>query len=182
MGNQNTTLQCKGQTFEKWISKEDIEKHITRVAEKMNEDYKDKNVLLVGVLNGAFMFLSDLSKKLKLEDCQIEFAKVVSHKGAEKGTIKELIGLKQSVKGRHVVIVDDVVHTGKTIRHIMNQLQQEEPLSIEISTLLWKKEAYEEDLSLKYVAMIVPNRFCIGYGLDIDDYARPLEDIYGLVE
>jgi hypoxanthine phosphoribosyltransferase len=143
-------------------------------------ELKDKKPLFLSVLNGSFMFASDLMKKITI-DCEISFVKVASYNGiSTSGSIKSLIGLNEDIKGRTIVIIEDIVDTGLTIESVVKQLELMEPAEIKIATLLYKPEAYRKKLQLDYVAIVVPNDFLVGYGLDYDGLGRNLPDIYVL--
>ncbi len=169
-----------GHTFKTKISAAEIDKAVSAVAEKLNSDLKDNTPLFVAVLNGSFMFTSDLLKKIKI-DCEVSFIKVASYEGVSStGKLTELIGLNESVNGRTVIIVEDIVDTGSTIENVWKQLSEMGATEIKVATLLFKPKAYTKALPVEYVAIEVPNDFLIGYGLDYDGLGRNLEDIYVL--
>ena len=143
---------------------------------------KDKNPVFIGILNGSFMFASDLFKKITI-DAQITFLKLASYQGTSStGTVKQLIGLNQDLKGQHVVILEDIVDTGITLDNIIRQLSGYQPESIHVVSLLFKPEACKREVELDYVGFEIPNDFIVGYGLDYDGFGRNYEDIYSLVE
>lgn len=173
-------VTLKDKTFRVNIPASDINKAVGEVAHRINVELKDKKPLFLAVLNGSFMFASDLMKKLTI-DCEISFVKVSSYHGTStSGSVKQLIGLNESIKGRTVVIVEDIVDTGLTIEAVVQQLEAMEPEAIKIATLLYKPEAYRKRIELDYVAIVVPNDFLVGYGLDYDGLGRNLPDIYVL--
>ena len=139
------------------------------------------NPLFLVVLNGAFMFASDLFKKLTIE-CEISFVKLSSYSGTTSTeTVKHLIGINEDLKGRNIILVEDIVDTGITIVHMMEELKKYEPADVKIATLLLKPEKYDKGYAIDYVAIEIPNDFIIGYGLDYDGFARNLPDIYKIV-
>ena len=168
--------------FEVSIPSFEIQKAILSVAEKMNSELAGKKVIFLGILNGSFMFASDLFKKINFP-CQITFLKIASYQGTSStGKLKSLIGLNEDLEGYTVVVIEDIVDTGHTLDHIVKQLKGFEPAEIKIATLLYKPDAYKKDIKIDYVGIEIPNDFIIGYGLDYNGYARNLEDIYTLVK
>lgn len=152
------------------------------MAEKINRDFKGKNVVFLGILNGSFMFASDLFRKIRL-DCQISFVKLASYTGeTSRGKVKQLIGLGEQIKGKTVVILEDIVDTGITLDTIMKQLNGFEPAEIMVVTLLLKPDALQRKVRIDYVGMEIPNDFVIGYGLDFDGYGRNFPGIYKIVK
>ncbi len=169
-----------GHTFKIKISAAEIQKAVTDVARQINIDLKDKKPLFLAVLNGSFMFASDLMKKVNVE-CEISFMKLASYEGTSStGTIKQLIGINEDIKGRTVVIIEDIVDTGNTIENISEQLKGLGVAEIKIATLLFKPEAYTKTIPIEYTAIVVPNDFLVGYGLDYNGLGRNLADIYVL--
>lgn len=158
----------------------EIDKTISSLADKINADYQGKQPLFLGVLNGCFMFAADLMRKINL-DCEISFVKVASYKGMKStGEISQLIGLDRSLEGRDVIIVEDIVDTGNTIENIVDLLRKAGCKSIKIATFLLKPEAYTKSIPVDYVAMEIPNKFVVGYGLDYDGFGRNVEELYVL--
>lgn len=175
-------ILVKDKYFEPSISAEKIEIAVEKVAQQINKDLAGKNPLFIVVLNGAFMFASDLFKKITI-DCEISFVKMSSYVGTETtGTIRELIGLDRVLNGRTVVVVEDIIDTGITMAHTIPLLHQLEAKEVHIATLLYKPEAFQKDFKIDYVGMDIPNDFIIGYGLDYDGLARNLPEIYTLVK
>lgn len=173
-------IQIKDLTFVPYINETDLQQLISDVAQKINADYKGKEILFVGVLNGVFMFASDLMKRIDLK-CQISFVKLSSYDGTETtGKVKELFGLTESVEGKHVIILEDIVDTGITIDGLYNDLMKQKTASLEICTLLFKPEKYTKGVPIKYIAKSVPNEFVVGYGLDYDGFGRNIPSIYQL--
>lgn len=177
-----SVIQVKDKTFSLSISEFDILKEVDRVASQINSDLKDKNPLFLSVLNGAFMFTSDLMKRISIPS-EISFVKLSSYQGdSSTGCVKELIGLNQDIKGRTVVVVEDIVDTGLTMKRMLDILCDKGAADIRVATLLLKPDKLQVDLKLDYVAMNIPNDFIVGYGLDYDGYGRNYPDIYTLVE
>jgi hypoxanthine phosphoribosyltransferase len=168
--------------FESSISAEQIQNRVNEIAEKMNHDFANKNPIFLGILNGAFMFASDLFKQITIP-CQITFLKLASYEGTKtSGTVKQLIGINQDLKDRTVVILEDIVDTGITLETIVRQLSGYEPKEILVATMLHKPEALQREVELDYVGFEIPNEFVLGYGLDYNGYARNLPEIYTLVK
>ncbi len=168
--------------FEVYIPNEEIRRVISDMATRINEDLAGRDVIFLGILNGAFMFASDLFREIKL-DCQITFLKLASYAGTSStGTVKRLIGINEDIYQKTVVILEDIVDTGVTLDNIIKQLKGYEPAEIRVATMLFKPEAYTKDLELDYVGIEIPNDFVLGYGLDYQGYGRNLADLYRVVE
>ena len=177
-----STIKIKDKTFTVSIPESKIQQEVKRVAEEINRDLKDENPLFLSVLNGSFMFASDLMRNLTIP-CEISFVKLASYQGtSSSGKMKELVGLSEEIKGRTVVIVEDIVDTGFTMQHLLKTLAEREPKEVRIATLLVKPDKLQVELDIQYVAMHIPNDFIVGYGLDYDGYGRNYRDIYTVVE
>jgi hypoxanthine phosphoribosyltransferase len=175
------TIQIKDKKFRLSIPEAEIQAAVRKVAEDINRDIAGKNPLFICVLNGAFMFAGDLMKNVNIP-CEITFVKLSSYDGLyTTGTVKEVIGLNESVVGRNVVIVEDIVDTGITMERILSSLRAKGANEIKIATFLQKPDALQRDITVDYVAMKIPNDFIVGYGLDYDGYGRNLKDIYTVV-
>lgn len=175
-------IQIKDKNFEISIPEAKILEHIKMVADKLNADYADKNPLFLAVLNGSFVFAADLMRMITIPS-EISFVKLASYQGTTStGVIKEVIGINEDLTDRHVVIVEDIVESGLTIKRMIETLGTRNPASIEICTLLLKPERLTVPLEVNYVAMEIPNDFIVGYGLDYDHQGRNLRDIYTVVE
>lgn len=175
-------VQLKDKKFVEKISAEVIEESVQAVADKINRDMGGLKPVFVCVLNGAFMFASDLLKKITI-DCELTFVKVASYEGTETtGDVKTLIGLNIDIEDREVIIVEDIVDTGITIQKLIDDIKHQNPADVRIATLLFKPSAYQKDIPIDYVAMEVPNDFLVGYGLDYDQLGRNLNSIYVLEE
>lgn len=175
-------VQLHDKIFDLFITEEKINNAIETVAEKMNSDLSGKNPLFISVLNGAFMFTSDLMKKLNF-DCTLTFLKLASYQGtASTGEVKKLIGLNENIEGRTVVVIEDIIDTGITLDHIMQQLDELKPAELRVATFLLKPDAFHGRFKPDYVGIEVPNDFIVGYGLDYNELGRNLRDIYVLVK
>ena len=173
-------MKIKDKEFSIFIPKEEIEEKVKGLAGQINVDYKDKAPLFIGILNGSFMFAADLLKYVNIP-AEISFIKLNSYtKTHSSGKVKELIGLDENIFGRNLIIIEDIVDTGLTIQHLLGELLDLGPKSIEVATLLHKPGATVEELSLRYVGFRIPNQFVVGYGLDYDGHGRNLNDIYQL--
>lgn len=169
-------------TFRPYIPDSDIQERVRSIATRINLDYEGKWPLFIAVLNGAFMFAADLFRHVAIS-CEITFVKVASYEGTETtGKVKTLIGLNESIKGRHVIILEDIVDTGITLRMILDQLEELEPASIRVGALLSKPDSLKEKVDVDYIGFKVPDDFLLGYGLDYNGRGRNLKDIYKLAE
>ena len=176
-------IQLNDRRFKVMIPAEEIDRAVSAVAERINNDYASCDVpIFLGVLNGSFMFLSDMIKKVEL-NCELSFVKIASYEGTSStGEVRQLIGINGSIEGRHVVIVEDIVDSGKSIEYMVEELKRYNPASIEICTLFFKPGSYSRQIPIKYVAMEIGNEFIVGYGLDYDQLGRNLKDIYVVTE
>lgn len=169
-------------TFEPSISEETVQAEVKRIADDMNRDLAEKNPIFLGILNGAFMFASDLFKQITIP-CQITFLKLASYDGTRTtDSVKQLIGINQDLKDRTIVVLEDIVDTGITLDTIIRQLSGYEPKEILVATMLHKPDALKMDVKLDYVGIEIPNDFVLGYGLDYNGYGRNLPEIYTLVD
>lgn len=172
------TVKINDKEFELFLTHDVIEKAIDEVAKKLNHDLAEKDPLFICVLNGSFMYASELMKRVNIPS-EISFVRMSSYQGtASTGKIKEIYGLEEDIKGRTVVIVEDIVDTGHTMSQMIDQLTCDEPKEILVTTLLLKPDALKEKIRLDYVALEIPNDFIVGFGLDYDGYGRNLPDIY----
>jgi hypoxanthine phosphoribosyltransferase len=173
-------IKLHDKTFDTYLSEEEIQQKIREIAEAINKDYQNKRPLFIAILNGSFMFAADLFKHITI-DAEICFIKLASYKGMKSsGNIITAIGLDQDVFGRDVVIVEDIVDTGKTLNEFLPQLQHQQPRSLAIAALLHKPEATQFPLTINYTGFKIPNKFVVGYGLDYDGLGRNLKEIYQL--
>lgn len=175
-------VQIKDKSFKTFISEDEILKSVKAVADKINRDMAGKKPLLLAVLNGSFMFAADLMRYITIP-CEISFVKLASYEGTvSTGKVVEVMGLNEDITGRDVIIVEDIVDTGKTMERMLTTLGTRNPGSLHICTLLLKPDKLKIPLNIEYAAMEIPNDFIVGYGLDYDQEGRNLRDIYTLVE
>lgn len=175
-------VKVKDKTFRTFITEEEIQNRVKAVAEKLNKDMAGKNPLFLAVLNGSFIFAADLMRYITIP-CEISFVKLASYQGTTTtGKVKEVVGINEDLQGRTVVIVEDIVDTGHTMKHMLESLGTRNPESLHICTLLLKPDKLKEKLDIEYAAMEIPNDFIVGYGLDYDQQGRNLRDIYTIVE
>ena len=175
-------VKIKDKTFQTSISEATIQERISEVAARINHDMEGRTPIFLSVLNGAFMFTSDLMKQITIP-CELSFVKLASYEGViSTGKVKEVIGLNVDIAGRDIVIVEDIVDTGRTMRQMLDTLSVRRPASISICTLFVKPEKLEEPLDIQYSCFEIPNDFIVGYGLDYDQLGRNLKEVYTLVE
>ena len=168
--------------FEIFIPYEKIRSVVEDMAEKMNRDLTGKNPLFLCILNGSFMFAAEIFKRISLLDAEISFLKLASYSGTSTtGSVKQLIGLNESLAGRTIVVLEDIVDTGITIENTIEQIKAHNPAEVKIATLLLKPDALQRDVQLDYVGIEIPNEFIGGYGLDYNGRGRTLIDIFKVV-
>ena len=178
----DSTIKVHDKYFRKSISYEQLDKAIQTIADQLNHDLKDKEPLFLAVLNGAFMFSSELFKKLEFP-CEISFVKLASYSGTSSTeTVRQLIGFDEDIKGRTVIIIEDIVDTGLTMERILEQLRIMKAAEVKIATLLLKPEAFKGSYAVDYVGLEIPNDFIVGFGLDYNKHGRNFKDIYKIVE
>lgn len=172
-----------GLTFVPYLTKEEIQKQVKRVAEEIRKDLTGKNPLFLCVLNGAFIFAADLIREVGLNNAHISFVRYSSYEGTSStGKVKEIMGLTEDVAGKDIVIIEDIVDTGLTAVNMVNDLKKRNPASIRFATLLHKPESSKTGFEPDYIAFSIPPKFIIGYGLDLDGAVRNLSDIYVIKE
>lgn len=175
-------VQIKDKRFKTFISEDEIQQRVKAVADRINHVMEGKKPLLLAVLNGSFVFAADLMRHITIP-CEISFVKLASYEGTvSTGKVVEVMGLNEDITGRDVIIVEDIVDTGKTMERMLDTLGTRNPNSLHICTLLLKPEKLKIPLNIEYAAMEIPNDFIVGYGLDYDQEGRNLRDIYTLVE
>ncbi len=175
-------VDVHGKRFCRVITAEEVASRVREMAERMNRELRDKNPLFLAVLNGSFFFAADLMRHLDFL-CEISFVKLASYQGTSSvGRIRELIGLNESLRGRFVVILEDIVDSGLTITYLQEKLAEYSPEEVRVATLLLKREALQRPVEIDYVGFEVPNIFLLGYGLDYDQLGRNLPGIYALSE
>jgi hypoxanthine phosphoribosyltransferase len=177
-----STIQLNDKKFTPYLTVAQIDEQIKRLGAELNKDYEGKRPLFIAILNGSFMFASDLFKELTIE-CEICFIKLASYKGTKStGQVITSIGLDATLTDRHVIIIEDIVDTGKTLHEFLPQLVNQQPTSLKIAALLHKPDALAHPIKIDYLGFNVPNKFLLGYGLDYDGYGRNLKEIYKLIE
>src|SRR5574338_1342424 len=175
------TLKVHHKEFIPYISASEIEKEVSRVASEINRDYEGKRPLFIAILNGAFIFAADLFKQVSVE-AEICFIKLASYKGVKStGKVITAIGLDVELYGRDLVIVEDIVDTGKTLSQFLPQLEHHHPASLRVASLLHKPAATVHSIEIDYLGFTIPDKFVVGYGLDYDGLGRNIKEIYQLV-
>ena len=176
-----SSIKVHDKEFLPYITSGEIEEQVARVAAEINRDYQGKKPLFVAILNGAFIFAADLFKHITIE-AEICFIKLASYKGVKStGKVITAIGLDVDLYEREVIIVEDIVDTGKTLAQFLPQLEHHHPASLKIASLLHKPEAMIHPIKIDYLGFTIPNKFVIGYGLDYDGLGRNIKEIYQLV-
>lgn len=174
-------IKLHDKTFDIYISEEEIQKKVKEIAAHINRDYQNKKPLFIPILNGAFMFAADLFKNITIE-AEISFIKLASYKGMKSsGQVLTAIGLDMDLIDRDVIIVEDIVDTGNTLRVFLPRLQHQQPASLKIAALLHKPESLQHPLTIDYLGFSIPDKFVVGYGLDYDGLGRNLSAIYQVV-
>lgn len=176
------SIKIKDKSFRVSIPEAEIKTRVKALAEQMSKDLKGKNPIFLAVLNGAFIFAADLMREMTIP-CEISFVKLASYQGTTStGKVKEVFGINEDLSGRTVVIVEDIVESGQTMKQMIESLGTRNPASVQICTLFFKPEKLKEELTLDYVAFRIPDDFILGYGLDYDGLGRELKDVYTIVE
>ncbi|OFX76958.1 MAG: hypoxanthine phosphoribosyltransferase [Bacteroidetes bacterium GWE2_29_8] len=173
-------IDIENNYFTKYISKEEIEKRISLLSNEIDVFFSDesKDNIIISILNGSFIFTADIVRQLSSK-CKILFIKLKSYSGTEStGIVKTIIGLDEEIKGKNILVVEDIIDSGKTIKKIYEDLQSLQPASIKIATLLLKPNKYKENIPIDIVGFKIEDDFVIGYGLDINGYGRNLKDIF----
>lgn len=174
-------IRVHDKDFKPYISAEKIQAEVKRVAAEINKDYAGRKPLFIAILNGSFMFAADLFKEVSIE-AEICFIKLASYKGIKStGQVITAIGLDVDLVGRDIVVIEDIVDTGKTLSKFLPQLHHHHPSSLRIAALLHKPEAMVHPIQIDYLGFSVPNKFLLGYGLDYDGLGRNIKEIYQLV-
>ena len=176
------TVKIKDKSFRVSIPEAEIKQRVKALAEQMSKDLEGKNPIFLAVLNGAFIFAADLMREMTIP-CEISFVKLASYQGTTStGKVKEVFGINEDLSGRTVVIVEDIVESGQTMKQMIESLGTRNPASVQICTLFFKPEKLKEEMTLDYVAFRIPDDFILGYGLDYDGLGRELKDVYTIVE
>ncbi len=176
-------VNCNGEIFNVFITKEQIDARVSLLGKKLDKDFEGKKPIFIGILNGAFIFLADLMRHVTIE-CEVDFMKLSSY-GDEKvssGQVTELKEIDAKVKGRHVILVEDIVDTGLSMKYIVDKMKHYNPASVSVITLLHKKDATKHNVQIDYVGFEIPTKFVLGYGLDYAQEGRNLAQIYALKE
>ena len=173
-------IKLHDKTFEPYVSAEELNQITERMASEVYQDLQESRPIFIAILNGSFMFAADFLRHYKGE-CEISFVKMASYKGTQStGKMHQLIGLSTPVEGRDVVILEDIIDTGNTLEEIYRIFEDKKVNSFRVATLFFKPDAYKKDLKIDYVGKPIPNRFIVGYGLDFDEIARNLPQVYQL--
>ncbi|MBT3418043.1 MAG: hypoxanthine phosphoribosyltransferase [Flavobacteriales bacterium] len=173
-------VNLKDKTFEVFISDTEIAEIVHSISNQINNSGV-KDPLFISVLNGSFMFSSDIMKNITIPNTEISFIKLSSYLGTEStGSVDELIGLGKDIKNRNIIILEDIIDTGITLEKIISLLKKEEVADIKVATLLFKPDAYTKDIHIDFIGKSIPNDFVVGYGLDFDEIGRNLPHIYKL--
>ena len=175
-------IKIKDKTFKTSITEAEIKERVKALAQQISKDMEGKVPLFLGVLNGAFIFAADLMRELTIPS-EISFVKLASYQGTTStGKINEVLGINEDLSGRTVIIVEDIVESGQTMKRMIESIGTRNPASVNICTLFLKPDKLKENLKIDYVAFRIPDDFIIGYGLDYDHLGRELREIYTIVE
>jgi len=173
-----TLVTLHDKQFRPYLPAERLYAALDEVAARLNADYADRRPLFVVVLTGAFMFAADLLRRVAVP-CEIAFVRVASYEGTgSSGLVQEVLGLREDVAGRHLILVEDIVDTGTTLHYLLPRMRALGPASVEVATLFFKPASLRHDVALRYVGLEIPNDFVVGYGLDYDGLGRNLPDVY----
>jgi len=173
-------IKLHDKTFEIYIPETEIDEIANNIAKEIN-DSGIENPLFIAVLNGSFLFAADVMRNITIPNSEISFIKLASYQGTEStGKVNELIGLSQDIKGRNIIILEDIIDTGNTLLKLTEMIESKEVASVKIATLLFKPKAYTQEIPIDYIGKSIPNKFVVGYGLDYDEIGRNLPHIYKL--
>ncbi len=176
-------IQLKDKTFKPFIPAPEIQKRVAVLAHEIEQEFIGKNPIFICILKGAFLFAADLMKHIKIMDCEVTFVRLSSYEGmASSGSVKEFIPMPENLKDRHVVIIEDIVDSGKTLHEFIPKLQNQQPAQIKIATLLFKPNKLQYPIQPDFTGFTISDEFVVGYGLDYDEFGRNLPDIYQVVE
>lgn len=171
-------VQILDKTFATFIPSDLLQTRVRELSKELSTDYQGKNPLFIGVLNGAFVFLSDLFKRIEIP-CEVTFVRVTSYQNTQStGKVKQILGLQEDIRDRHVLIVEDIVDTGLTMQQILQEVLSHQPASVAIVTLLHKPESLQAEIDLDYIGFNIESKFVVGYGLDYEGQGRNLDAIY----
>lgn len=173
--------EIKEKLFEIYIPQEKIQSRIAQMGNQISKDFEGKDLCIIGVLNGAFIFLADLSRHITTA-VQVTFLRISSYQGLQSSqSVEKKMELSEDLSGKHILIIEDIVDTGISMNFLLGEIRSHQPSSVSIATLLFKPEAFQFNYPLNYVGFEIPNKFVVGYGLDYDGLGRNLPDIYQLV-
>jgi hypoxanthine phosphoribosyltransferase len=176
---QPDTVTCNGENFKIFITKEQIDERMNQLGNQLDKKYEGKKPIFIGILNGAFIFLSDLMRHVSI-DCEVDFMKLSSYgdKKVSSGEVTELKHIDAKIEGRHVILVEDIVDTGLSMNYMVKRIKENDPASVAVCTLLHKKVATKYEVQLDFVGFEIPDAFVLGYGLDYAQLGRNLSQIY----
>lgn len=173
-------ISIKDKVFVPYISANSLQQRVAEIGAEISKDFNFDCPVLIGVLNGSFIFLSDLAKSISIP-IEVSFVKITSYSGTSStGEIKSLLGLDIDLKNRSVIIIEDIIDTGLSMKHLLEMIQKEGPKKVAIATLLLKPDALSHPLIINYVGFEIPNKFVVGYGMDFDGLGRNLPELYQL--
>lgn len=175
-------IRILDKSFREYLTEDTIQQRIKELAQQVNNELAGKEVVFLGILNGAFLFAADLFRQINFP-ARISFVKLASYQGtSSSGSIKELIGWNEDIRDKTIVVIEDIVDTGNTLELIVGELVVRKAAEVKIATMLYKPHAYTKNISLDYIGFEIPNDFVVGYGLDYDGFGRNLPSVYTLVE
>ncbi len=175
-------LNILDKQFRLFIPAEKIQQEVQRIADQINTDLKNEDVVFLGILNGAFMFASDLLRKINFNS-KISFVKLASYEGTRSsGNVRELIGVNEDISNKHLIVIDDIIDTGHTLEAIIEELSKRKVAGVKVAALLFKPAAYQKNIPVDYAGFKIPNDFVVGYGLDYEGFGRNLTSIYTLTK
>ncbi|MFT4565586.1 MAG: hypoxanthine phosphoribosyltransferase [Saprospiraceae bacterium] len=178
--SENSIITLQDKDFVPYLSAEDISAKIEKLAEIINQDYADKQPIILCILSGSFIFTADLVRELSIPH-RIEFVRYSSYSGTSStGQISKILGLRTDIKDQDIIIVEDIIDTGFTISTAIRELYISEPKSIKVASLLFKPDALKHEVPLDYIGFEIPNKFVVGYGLDYNELGRDIPSIYRL--
>ena len=178
----NNKINIKDKIFKVSISDTEIASIVKTIANNINAT-KIENPIFIAVMNGAFLFAADVMRSITIPNAEISFIKLASYSGTKTtGEVSELIGISQNIKGRNVIIIEDIIDSGITLEKIITLLKNEEVSDIKVATLLFKPKAYTKEINIDFIGKSIANDFVVGYGLDYDEIGRNLPHIYKLKE
>lgn len=177
-----STIRVHDKNFEIYLSEPQLQHRIREIATAINRDYEGKKVYFIAILNGSFMFAADMFKYLTIES-EICFIKLASYKGLKSsGDVTTTIGLDEDLHQKHVIILEDIIDTGKTLHYFLPKLLHQQPASLKVAALLHKAEMTTYEVPIDYTGFVIPDKFVVGYGLDYDGLGRNYREIYQLAE